>query len=155
MTTRTVNVRQYNSGILNMIEVHSYDFYIVQRDLDKVCTCVGSATSQADINCPKCLGTGHKIRIMKTRGASQDTKLPPTFRSDQFLVARNYFVPSSHIILKEDDLIVEEDAIYMVFEYQKMLAIKGQIPYNKYSAIKKKFDSKAFFKNFNKIVNRR
>ena len=39
-------------------------------------------------------------------------------------------------------------------EHQKMLAIKGQMPYNKYSSIKKKFDSKAFFKNFNKIVNR-
>lgn len=150
----SVNARQFNNGILNMIEIHSYDFYIVQRDLEKACTCVGVATDQAAVDCPKCLGTGYKIKITKTRGAAQDTKLPSTFRGDQFLIARNYFVPNAHAVLKDDDLIVDDQDVYLVFEHQKMLAIKGQMPYNKYSSIKKKFDSKAFFKNFNKIVNR-
>lgn len=150
-----INVKSFNKGILDMISLHSYEFYTIERDLNIMCTCTDPATKQANVNCSKCLGTGYKIRIRKMRGASQDTKLPPTFRSDKFLVARNYFIPTNNIELKEDDLIVDGDSVYLIFEYQQMLGLEGSIPYKKYSATKKKFDAAIFFKNFNNIIRRR
>lgn len=149
-----INAESFNKGILNMIEVHSYDFYVVIRNLDIQCTCVTHATKQPDVKCHKCLGTGYKITIKKVRGAAQDTQLPSTFRGDKFLVARNYYLPNVED-LKEDDLIVDNGFVYVVFEYQQMLGIKGTIPYRKITSTKGKFDKKIFFSNFNKIISRR
>ena len=149
-----ISAERFNKGILDMIETHSYEFYVVVRDLNIQCTCVTHATGQGDVKCHKCLGTGYKITIKKIKGAAQDTQLPPTFRSDKFLVARNYYIPSNEI-LKDDDLIVDNGSVFVVFEYQQMLGIKGTIPYRKISSTKRKFDAKIFFNNFNKIISRR
>lgn len=149
-----ISAEKFNKGILDIIKTFSYEFYIISRNLDIQCTCVSHATKQADINCNKCLGTGYKIIIKKIRGAAQDTQLPATFRGGNFLVARNYYIPINETLI-EDDLIVDNDSVFMVYEYQHNIGIKGTIPYKKISATKKKFDTKTFFSNFNKIIARR
>ena len=104
--------------------------------------------------CPKCLGTGYKITIRKIKAAAQDTKLPPTFRSDKFIVARNFFLNKS-IECKEDDIIVDNDNAYIVLEIQELLSLEGTIPYRKISGVKKKFDTTKFMDNFNNIIRTR
>lgn len=146
-----ISTNSFNSGIMNIIGKHSYEFYIISRNLNVKCTCVQHATSQANDDCPKCLGTGYKITIRKIKGAAQDTMLPTTFRSDNFLVARNYFMPEQYYMQK-DDLVVDKQAVFVVFEYQELMGLEGAIPYRKVSTIRKKFNEKSFFKNFNKII---
>ena len=146
--------RNFNNGILKMIEQFSDTFYFIKRDETKKCTCVKHETSQANPACEKCLGTGYRITIQAIRGAAQDTKLPPTFRSDNFIVARNFYVRSEHY-LDEDDIIVDNNIPYMVMEQQDLNSLEGTMPYRKICGVKKKFDSEIFIKNFNKIINKR
>ena len=147
-----MHTKKFNDGIMNIIKMHSYYFYIVQRNTDISCTCVTHSTSQASPECPKCLGTGFKITVRKIKGAAQDTMLPTTFRSDNFLVARNYFI-SDKYKMAEDDLIIDKDVIYRVFEAQELISLEGTIPYRKVSSIKKKFDSKVLLKNLQNIID--
>nr|DAV25227.1 MAG TPA: hypothetical protein [Caudoviricetes sp.] len=143
-----------NNKILDMIERHSYEMYYITRNLKVKCTCITHETKQADPMCPKCLGTGYKITIRKIKAAAQDTKLPPTFRSDKFIVARNFFLNKS-IDCKEDDIIVDNDNAYIVLEIQELLSLEGTIPYRKISGVKKKFDTTKFMDNFNNIIRTR
>lgn len=150
-----INQNRFNNSILRVMNECIYDVYTIERNLNIKCTCVTHATDQADAKCHKCLGTGYKITIKKVKAAAQDTQLPPTFRSDKFLVARNYFMPTLSIVLKEDDLLVDDESVYTVFEFQKKKGINGSIPYTKISAVKKKFDSSHFIQSFNNIIRRR
>lgn len=148
-----MNANRFNKGILDMIEMHEYEFFTIKKDISIRCTCVSHETSQANVACPKCLGMGYKITIRKIRGAAQDTKLPPTFRSDKFLVAKNYYIPSKYILDKED-LIVDRDKAFQIFECQEMIGLKGTIPYKKFTTVRKQYDEKIFLKNFYNIINR-
>lgn len=148
-----VNTEKFNNSICDIIDMHSYDIYVINRYNDIKCTCITHETAQADPKCKRCLGTGRKIRIIKTKGASQDTKLPPTFRSDNFIVARNFFIKTSNAFVKENDLIVDKENVYVAYENQEMTSLEGSLPYVKISTGKKKFDSKIFLKNFREIIN--
>lgn len=144
----------FDGGILNMIKIHSYDVFIVNRIKNVKCTCVEHSTKQANIACEKCLGTGNKIKIRKIHCAAQDTKLPPTFRADTFMVARNYFIENKYIV-NEEDIIVDRNGVYVIFEIQNLLSIKGTLPYMKANSTKKKYDLKIFLSNFNKIISQK
>lgn len=146
--------KQFNNGIMEIIERCSYDFYVIQRNLKIRCVCVEHSTDQADPNCPKCLGTGYKIVVRKVRGATQDTNTPPTYRADSFLTARNIWVPSK-IKLKNDDLVVDGEFVYKILDYQRAIGLEGTLPYNLYLGTVKKFDAGVFMENFLNIVNRK
>lgn len=145
--------KSFNNGILDMISTHSYNVYVINRDENIICTCVESSTKQGNANCKKCLGTGHKIKINKIKCAAQDTRVPPTFRADTFIIARNYFIESKYKI-NEEDLIVDNGDIYIIFEIQKLFSIKGTLPYKKVNSTKKKYDNNVFIKNFNEIIKK-
>lgn len=143
-----------NNKILDIIEKHSYYMYYIKKNPKVRCTCINHETKQANPMCPKCLGIGYKITIKKVKAAGQDTKLPPTFRSDKFVVARNFFL-DSNIECKEDDMIVDRDIPYIILEIQNLISLEGTIPYSKASAVRKKFNTDVFIKNFNNIVQAR
>lgn len=148
------NITQsFNDEMLNIIEINSYYVYMVNRDRNIKCSCISHETKQPDSNCPKCLGSGNKIKISKVKIAAQDTKLPPTFRGDTFIVARNYFMPSKYTIL-EEDMIVDRNEVYICFEVQNVLSLGGSLPYSKINASKKRFDSKIFLNNFYNIIRK-
>ena len=144
---------KFDKSILKIIELHSYDFYIITRNLDIICSCINHETDQADPKCKKCLGTGRKITIRKGRGAAQDSKIPSTFRTTDLISSRSYFLPYVYS-MKEDDLIVDNNEVYLAHEIQKLIAFKGKIPYSRISCVKKKFDSKIFLRNFYEIIRR-
>ena len=115
---------QHTAGIMEIIRMHSYYCYIINRVRSIRCTCVAHETKQADVNCPLCLGTGNKIKIYKIFCAAQDTKLPTTFRSDDFIVARDYYVPKKYRVNDEDIIIDSQGSIrygFLKLNYAKML----------------------------------
>lgn len=141
----------FNEKIKEIIDLHAYELYYIKRDSKIVCSCIKHETKQADPACPKCLGTGRKITIRKFKGAAQDTKLPPTFRSDRFIVARSFFV-KDEIDMVKDDIIVDGNTPYIVLEVQELIGLGGSIPYRKTNGVKKKFDTEIFMKNFESII---
>lgn len=144
--------RTLNNGIMNIIDMYSHDHYIVKRNEKIKCICTEHATSQADTDCLKCLGTGYKITIRKIKAAAQDTKLPSTsFKGTSLSVTRNFFIPQKYAIEK-DDIIVSYGVPFFVVEIQEMISLKGSIPYNKITSVKKQFDANIFMNNFNTII---
>lgn len=143
--------KNFNSEIMNIIKLHSYDFYVINRKQNVKCTCVKHETSQADPKCPYCFGTGRAVTFRPIHGASQETKIPPTFKSDNFIMSRNYFIDSKYK-LNEDDLIVDGDEVYSVFALQNMLSFEGSLPYLKYNCVKKRFDYTDMLNNFKQAL---
>ena len=144
--------RTLNKGIMNIIDMYSHDQYVVHRNEKVRCTCTEHATSQADADCPRCLGTGYKITIRKIKAAAQDTKLPSTsFKGKSLAVTRNFFMPAKYAIEK-DDIIVSYGVPFFVVEIQEMISLEGSLPYNKVTTVKKQFDANVFMTNFNNII---
>ena len=141
----------HTQGIMKIIEMNSYYCYLINIVTKINCTCINHETKQADIGCKICLGTGHKTIINKIFCAAQETKLPTTFRSDNFIVAKNFFIPEKYKV-KNNDLIVDKTGVYSVFELQRLCSLEGTIPYIKATSGKKKFDCEIFLENFERII---
>lgn len=141
----------HTQGIMKIIKMNSYYCYLINRVEDIKCPCINHETKQPNADCKICLGTGNKIIITKMFCASQETKLPTTFRSDNFIVVRNFFIPKQYEV-KNNDLIIDKTGVFSIFEFQRMFSFEGTIPYTKATAGKKKFDSKIFRKNFEEII---
>ena len=146
--------KSFNKGVKRIIELLDYEFFIVLADQNIKCTCIEAGTGQANPACPKCLGTGCKIKIRKTRGAVQDSSIPTTTRATtDFIVSRNYYILNSFEI-NRDDIIIDKDGPWNIFQLTENRSFDGEEQFKKCSCVPKKMDTTLFMKNFNKIVGR-
>lgn len=144
----------FNKNIDRILELLEHEVFVVMLDKKVTCTCLQEGTSQADPTCDKCLGTGFKIKIRKCMAASQDSSVPSTIRNASgFVISRNYYIRFKDK-LNNDDVIIDGDEIYFVFQAPSYSAFDGEKVYQKCSAMPKKLDAHLFFKHFNKIVGR-
>lgn len=147
-------MNSFDKNILNIIEKFSYKFFVVIRDLNVKCTCLSHGSTQADPACKRCLGTGYKIKIKEIEGASQESNVPETIRpSGGFIIARNYYIKEG-TRLKLDDLIIDGDEAWTIYQANNNTSFKGNDVYRKYATIPKKSDTTIFLKNFNEMVGR-
>ena len=63
-----------NRTVSRLIDRYGYYFYIVKCAPGTECTCVNHTTHTPDIKCKRCLGTGHKIKIVKVFGTIREQK---------------------------------------------------------------------------------
>lgn len=146
--------KSFNKGVKRIIELLDYEFFIVLANKNIKCTCLEAGTGQANPACPKCLGTGKKIKIRKVKGAAQDSSVPSTTRATtDFIVSRNYYILTT-FELNPDDIIVDKDGPWNIFQCVENRSFDGEEQYKKCSCIPKKMDAALFMKNFNKIVGR-
>lgn len=150
-----VMAERFNKAVLKIIDMMSHPFFIVQQDFDVKCTCVTDTTVHADPACPRCLGTGFKIKIREIDGASQDTDIPAAMRAGmEIIIARNYYVPAKWGGFKKDNIIVDGDKVLFVYQPWEGRSFKNELVYHKLISITKKLDTKVFLQNFNAIVGR-
>lgn len=144
--------KQFKKNTIGIIEVLDHYVYTIQRYPDIKCNCLSTASSDAEPKCPKCLGTGRKIKIKKVKAACQESSIPTTVRSaTTFLITRNYYIRSTDK-LAQDDLIVDNDGIFVVTQEGQYWQFDGEEVYQKCNTVPKKNDVKAFKDNFVKIV---
>lgn len=145
-------MREFNNGIKRIIEKFSYDFFIVQQDFKVKCTCIDFTTKQADPLCPKCLGTGGKIKIKKMRGASSDSsgsfKISGVSESATMTI---FYIDAKYPVF-EGNIIVDGDDTFMVHRLERKKTTNKEMVYYKAFCNIKKVHSTAFMKNFNRIV---
>ena len=60
----------------------------------------------------------------------------------------------SNIECLKDDIIIDNDDIYFILDIQNLFSLKGSVPYKRAIAVKKKFDTKIFIKNFKEIIKK-
>ena len=147
-------MKSFDENILKIIDKLSYEFFVIRLNKDIKCVCIKEGSNQPDPGCKRCLGTGYKIKIKLIDGASQETTIPQTFRTTaKFIVARNYYIKTKYPV-EMDDIIVDGDDVFFIYEKANSISFKGNKVYQKCSAITKKLDSKLFLRNFNEIVGR-
>lgn len=142
----------FNQAIKNIIAKFSYPFYVVQQDFKVKCVCVDHTTKQGKSTCEKCLGLGHKIKIKKIRGASEDKR--GTFRNrglEERSTVASYFIDSKYPICR-DNVIVDGEDVFTVYRLENKKTPESV--YNHCYAVPKKNDVKIFLENFNKITGR-
>lgn len=144
----------FNKNIEKIMALLDHEIYVVYLDKTVKCTCLHEGTSQPDAACKKCLGTGYKIKIRKCMAVCQNTSVPTTIRNTTgFVIARNYYVRASDS-LKNDDIIVDGEGVYFLFQGPEFASFDGQYIFQKCSAMPKKLDTEDFLINFNQIVGR-
>lgn len=152
-----MNKAHFQKSIKDVIAKCSYEFYIVQPDLNVKCTCVDITTKEPTPTCKKCLSTGYKIKIRKIKGAADDKEDNVSGRgvkgSAAQTIRRTYFVDSKYPI-KDYDLIVDGREIFYIFRIFHLRAIDGEETHKQIFAIPKRNDHTAILNNFNEIMDR-
>ena len=142
----------YHENIQEVINKYSYTVYIVKLNKEIKCSCRDHGSNQPNPRCPICLGTGYKIKIYPLVGASQTSTIPATFRQEsELLITMNFYFLENRLV-ERDDILVDRDKIYNVYQVSKHTGFHGRPCYSKLSCIPKKLDSKIFMQNFNRIV---
>lgn len=145
----------FNNNVKEIIDLLSYDVYIIRQDYDVKCSCVNYDTKEGDINCPKCLGTGYKIRIKKISVASQETDVPtPTTKSFDSAIARMYYT-KDNIHIDYGNIIVDNGNPYTVHRKKDYTSFLNEKVYTKFVAIEKRNNPKIFMNLFNQTMNKR
>lgn len=152
-----MNTNAFHSKIKEMIELCSYDMYLITKFNDIKCTCLDITTKEGSPNCPMCLGIGYKIKIKKIRGASNEKLENIAGRGvkgpEKTAVGKTYFFNSKYKI-NQNDIIVDNNEAYYVFRSTKMRAFNGEHVHDELMAIPKRQDHKMFITNFNRILSK-
>lgn len=148
------NKETFNQGFVKIIKQFSYDFFIVNRVHDFNCTCLTEGTNQPNPDCKQCLGTGKKILIRKSRGASQDSMIPATSKaSSHYSLAKHYFI-LIEVPVKEHDLIIDGEDVFMVNQIKRFRSFDGKFVYMRLEAVPKKTDEIKTLNNFKAIMQK-
>lgn len=151
---RDSSKKTFDRKLERIMELLDHEFYVVYLDKSVKCTCLHQGTGQPEPTCKRCLGTGFKIKIRIVQGVSQESSIPSTMRNTTgFVISRNYYLKSKDR-MNNDDLIVDGNGIWFVFQAPDYASFDGEYIYQKCSAMPKKLDPAVFFKNFNQIVGR-
>lgn len=144
-----------NSKMINsVIDRYGYNFYIVKRVANIDCKCVDPTTKEADPNCKMCLGTGKKIKIYKAFGVGREIKTAETYRSSESgTVTPKIFYIKGSIYLNKEDLIIDSEDAFVVFNVQYHRGEHGAPGFTRAVAPTKKFDKINVIKNFKELLH--
>lgn len=147
-------MKALDSNILKILDRYSYEMFVVQQEFNIDCSCVDFTTKQASNLCPKCLGTGKKIKIRKITAVSQNDKI--SFRSTgvgETATTRAYYVKGSMPIY-QDNIFVNGTYVDMIQRVEPMCSDNHSPVFYRCEATPKKSNIQSFLQNFKKIVRR-
>ena len=149
-------MQPFGNNVLKVIDKLAYDMFIVQQDPNVGCACVDFSTKQAKADCPKCLGTGKKIKIKKIKAAKQNNKisLRGTGLGIGELASTSVFYMKADAEILVDNIIVDGDEVDVIQRVEAKRSDKHQPVYYRCEANPKKANIKLFLDLFNKIIGR-
>lgn len=147
----------FNRGIKGIIQKLAYPMYIVIRQPELKCTCVDQHEI-ADPDCPKCLGTGRKIRIRKIKGVMEPEDVSTGLNNKQQKVGSNrYYFDADDVtndMMQQNNLIVREDEVDILQNPKKYRSDSNKVIYYHCEAAFKKLNRGTFLKNFKRLVGK-
>lgn len=143
---------RFQNNIDKTIEECSFLMYAVMQNRNVKCTCAPHATKQPLESCKKCLGTGHKIRIKRIKGAvNESIKGGTALGVMSSYTTKQYFINKKYG-LTEDDLLIDDNEVYYIHRIMKMRALQGDLSHLEMTGIKKKNGHDTILKNFKDII---
>ena len=143
----------FDSNLRRIIDNFAYPVYAVQQYEDVKCTCANETGKDADYNCHKCLGMGHKITIRKIKGVKQLTN-KVSFRtygvSENVNTAVFYF--DCNYPVKIGNMIIDQDEVWIIQDSTPQYSDKRNIVCFLCTAVPIKAHTDIILKNFHEIV---
>lgn len=145
----------FKNKVLSMIETCSSNFFLVVQDRTIQCSCLNHTTKQPSATCQKCLGTGYKVVIKKSRGACwEEMKGGATLSSKTSRIMRTYYMDPKYPIA-ENNLIIDHNEIYYVYRVATMRGLNGEITHKQVTSVLKSEDHDKVYKNFKKVIDKK
>lgn len=147
--------KSFHRGLHKLIKKIEYEMYIVNVDRNYTCTCLGKEANEGDPNCPKCLGTGYKIKIRKILGIKQPYKTVSKGASGAESLSSavsRYYIDDKYGPVKNGDLMFVKDEIDVIKLARKHKIDSTIDHYFECSAVLKKYNTKTIYKNFLKLI---
>ena len=143
-------MRYFDENILALFDLLEYDMYIVQPDPKIDCVCRNYETKQGDPMCPRCLGTGHKIKIRKIKGVRQPDD--NTNKGNKVTTEECWYFFRNQYQVHAGDLIVWNNRIEKIVKVERYCSDSNMPVYYHCDAVRKKTDTRPFLVNFYRAI---
>ncbi len=145
----------FNRKIRKIIHKLEYKMYVVIRDKTMACPCRDN-NNTPDPGCPKCLGTGNKIKVKCITGVMEPDEVSLRLEGQQQAAPSNYYYFDADKVSKEavdaGNIIVREDEADILQGAKKYRSDSNKVIYYYTEAVPMKSNIKLFLKNFYNLV---
>ena len=132
--------------------------YVIIRDKSMACTC-RDTTDTPDPDCPKCLGTGNRIKVKRITGVLEPDEVSLRLEGQQQAAPSNYYYFDADKVPKEavraGNIIVREDEADILQGAKKYRSDSNRVIYYYTEAVPMKSNHRLFLKNFYNLVRAR
>ena len=147
--------RSFNRNLHKLLKKVEWQMYLVNIDNNYKCTCLGEKVNEGDINCPKCLGTGHRIKIRKINAVKQPYKASSRSSgggTSLSNVVTKYYIDAKYGPVCLGDLLIHGNEIDVVKFVRTWRSDSSTNQYYECSAVLKKYNGNTVIENFNKLI---
>jgi hypothetical protein len=145
----------FNKKIRKIIHKLEYKMYVVILDKKMACTC-RDVNDTPNPDCPKCLGTGHRVKVKRITGVMEPDEVSLRLEGQQQAAPSNYYYFDADKVPKEavaaGNIIVREDEADILQGAKKYRSDSNRVIYYYTEAVPMKSNIKLFLKNFYNLV---
>ena len=142
-----------NRTVSKLIDRYGYWFYVVKCVPGTECVCVNHTTHTADPKCKHCLGTGHKIKIIKVFGSIREKNERETeANTDVNSTHKIVYIKGMHRINK-DDLVIDNEDVFHVLTCQYHKGEKGEFAFTRLICPYVKSNVSYTLRNFKELLH--
>lgn len=142
-----------NRTVSRLIDRYGYWFYIVKCVPGTECTCVNHTTMSADPTCKHCLGTGHKIKIVKVFGSIRELKERESEANSQINSTHKIVYLKGMHRVNKDDLVIDDEDVFHVMGCQHHKGEKGEFAFTRLVCPYTKSSPARIIRNFKELLN--
>ena len=142
-----------NRTVSKLIDRYGYWFYVVKCVPGTECVCVNHTTHTADPKCKHCLGTGHKIKIIKVFGSIREKNERETeANTDVNSTHKIVYIKGMHRINK-DDLVIDNEDVFHVLTCQYHKGERGEFAFTRLICPYVKANVSYTLRNFKELLH--
>ena len=142
-----------NRTVSKLIDRYGYWFYVVKCVPGTECACVNHTTHTADPKCKHCLGTGHKIKIVKVFGSIREKNERETeANTDVNSTHKIVYIKGMHRINK-DDLVIDNEDVFRVLACQYHKGERGEFAFTRLICPYVKANVSYTLRNFKELLH--
>lgn len=140
-----------------VVKLFHYPMWFIKIVRNISCPCVNHTTKQPKPGCSICLGTGHKIHLVRAKAARQTTE-SASMRGEGLGYseknAADRFFTLDNLELKEGDIIVDNGNVNIVQHYMPGRTDASAPVYYRAVATRMKTNLQVFLDAFNDLLRR-
>lgn len=146
-----------DTKIRSVVELFHYPMWFIKLDKNVTCPCIDHASKEPKHDCPICLGTGYKIKVVRSKAARQTTETASMRGTGLGYGEKNasdIYFSITDLELQEGDIIVDNGHTDIVQYYAPGRTNDNKPVYYRIHAIRKNIDNGKFLIAFNNLLKR-